>query len=330
MKISIIVPVYGVEKYIERCAKSLFEQTYSNIEYIFVDDCTKDKSIELLMAVLSEYPHRKEQVKLIQHEFNRGLSAARNTGMLHTTAEYIMHIDSDDFVDVTLVEKCVEKVKSTDADIVYVGRKLVYSNLIKESYLPICDDISKWKYNLLSGKFPHTVWGSLIKKSIYIDNNISAIEGLHQGEDFAVMCRLAYYVKSIAVINEPLYNYLIRTNIYKYNRKTLSDTFLSWKVVNDFYIHKEDSQKVKDILWKRMLSFYIWQIRCWVETTDIQKSEAEFIKSIFPGIANYSGIGILKRIILLLFKHNCFYSLKLYIAAVGIMQKITKRRGSEI
>lgn len=67
-KVSILVPVYGVEKYIERCARSLFEQTYDNIEYIFVDDCTKDRSIEILQKVLEDYPNRKNQVKILNHE----------------------------------------------------------------------------------------------------------------------------------------------------------------------------------------------------------------------------------------------------------------------
>ena len=69
-KVSILVPVYGVEKYIERCARSLFEQTYDNIEYIFVDDCTKDRSIEILQKVLEDYPNRKNQVKILHHEKN--------------------------------------------------------------------------------------------------------------------------------------------------------------------------------------------------------------------------------------------------------------------
>ena len=79
-KVSILVPVYGVEKYIERCVRSLFEQTYENIEYVFVDDCTKDKSIEILNSVLAEYPNRKKQAKILHHDKNRGLSHACRFG----------------------------------------------------------------------------------------------------------------------------------------------------------------------------------------------------------------------------------------------------------
>ena len=89
MKVSVCIPVYGVEKYIERCARSLFEQTMKDdIEFIFVDDCTPDKSIEILQKVLEEYPERKNQVKIIRHETNKGLTGARNTALKHVNVTY--------------------------------------------------------------------------------------------------------------------------------------------------------------------------------------------------------------------------------------------------
>ena len=75
LKVSILVPVYGVEQYIEKCARSLFEQTYSDIEYVFVNDCTKDDSIGVLKRVLEKYPQRMQQVRIINHEKNMGLGA---------------------------------------------------------------------------------------------------------------------------------------------------------------------------------------------------------------------------------------------------------------
>ena len=80
-KVSIVVPIFGVEKYIERCARSLFEQTYDKIEFIFVNDCTNDSSIVILHKVIKDYPIRHRDIKVISHESNRGLAAARNTGL---------------------------------------------------------------------------------------------------------------------------------------------------------------------------------------------------------------------------------------------------------
>ena len=79
-KVSVIVPVYGVEKYMERCARSLFEQTLDDIEYLFIDDCTPDRSIEILQQVLEEYPHRKPQVTIHRMEQNSGQAAVRKWG----------------------------------------------------------------------------------------------------------------------------------------------------------------------------------------------------------------------------------------------------------
>ena len=104
-KVSICVPIYGVEQYIERCVRSLFEQTYENIQYIFVNDCTKDKSIEILQQLLVQYPHRESQVHIITHDRNRGLGAARNTAVDAATGEFLFHVDSDDYIDVTTIDK---------------------------------------------------------------------------------------------------------------------------------------------------------------------------------------------------------------------------------
>ena len=97
-KLSVLVPVYNVEAWIDKCARSLFEQTIDDVEYIFVDDCTSDRSIEILTATLAEYPRRIPQVKIIHHDKNRGLVASRNTALRVATGDFIIHCDSDDWV----------------------------------------------------------------------------------------------------------------------------------------------------------------------------------------------------------------------------------------
>ena len=118
-EVSVCIPVYGVEKYIERCARSLFEQTMTDgIEFIFVNDCTTDKSIEILERILAEYPGRQAQTKIIHHATNKGLVAARNTGLAHATGDYIIHCDSDDWVDLNFYESLYKKAVETGADVV--------------------------------------------------------------------------------------------------------------------------------------------------------------------------------------------------------------------
>ena len=117
-KVSIIIPVYGVEKYIERCARSLFEQTLDDIEYLFIDDSTPDRSIDILKRVLENYPHRKSQVNIHRMEQNSGQAIVRNWGMQNATGEYVIHCDSDDWVDTDMYRAMYEEAKDKNADVV--------------------------------------------------------------------------------------------------------------------------------------------------------------------------------------------------------------------
>ena len=129
IKVSVCIPVYGVEKYIERCARSLFEQTIMDgIEFIFVNDCTKDKSIEILEQVVEKYPQRKNHVKIINRQRNGGLVAARNTALEHAAGDYIIHCDSDDWVDRDLYEKMYEQAVVSGADLVCAPIVCEYTN----------------------------------------------------------------------------------------------------------------------------------------------------------------------------------------------------------
>ena len=95
--VSVIVLVYKVEKYIERCARALFGQTMEDIEYVFVDDCTPDASMEMLERVLDEFPQRRSRVKVLRNDVNRGRAYSRRRGVGAASGEYIIHCDSDDW-----------------------------------------------------------------------------------------------------------------------------------------------------------------------------------------------------------------------------------------
>lgn len=104
-KLSVIVPMWSVEKYIAKCARSLFESTLDDMEFVFVDDCTPDKSVEVLQGVIEEYPKRKSQTIIVRHEVNKGLPQARKTGVAAAHGEFITHCDSDDWVAPEMYEK---------------------------------------------------------------------------------------------------------------------------------------------------------------------------------------------------------------------------------
>lgn len=119
--ISILVPVYGVEDYMERCARSLFEQTYQNLEFIFVDDCTPDRSIDILETTIKDYPNRLSQLRIIRHNKRKGIAATRNTAINAANGLFICHIDSDDFMEVDAIRLMAEEQQKSQADIITAG-----------------------------------------------------------------------------------------------------------------------------------------------------------------------------------------------------------------
>lgn len=118
-KVSVIIPIYKVEKFIGRCVRSLMEQTFCDVEYIFVNDATPDSSMEVLASVMTCYPDKKDCIKILNHEENKGLPAARNTGLAVAVGNYIFHCDSDDFVEADMLEELYVRAQKIDADIVW-------------------------------------------------------------------------------------------------------------------------------------------------------------------------------------------------------------------
>ena len=210
MKVSLLVPVYGVEKYIEKCVVSLFEQTYDNLEYVFVDDCSPDNSMKIIQQVLEKYPHRQQQAKIIRHETNQGLGAARKTALGTATGDFVLNVDSDDFLSVDAVEKLVAKQVETGADIVTGCIRIYRGNEDYETLpLPKEDKDTLLKLLLIQNTVPHNLCGRLVRRSLFTDNAISPEKGVNQAEDYAVTPRLMFSAKTIASVPEPLYHYQI-------------------------------------------------------------------------------------------------------------------------
>ena len=209
IKVSIITPIYGVEKYIEKCARSLLEQDYENIEYIFVDDKTKDNSINILKRIIQEYPNRINQIKIIRHQTNKGLSAARETGIQNSTGEYLMHVDSDDFVEKNTISLCIKKILNNHPDIVITGTIHEYKNNKSKIDYSTCKYKNKEQYlkDVIKQNIPTCIWGKLIKRSLYIKNEIHCLSNISFGEDYAVLPKLLFYAKSIETVHNPLYHY---------------------------------------------------------------------------------------------------------------------------
>lgn len=286
MKVSIITPVYGVEKYIEKCAESLFSQTYENCEFIFINDCTKDESITLLKEVMQKFPHRIKNVKIINHEINKGLACARNTGVECATGEFIMHVDSDDTIESNTVELCVKKAIENDSDAVIFGIRHIKrtGNVIEHVKVPKnhCDYIKR----LITRKALVCMCCGLYKRSLYVDNNVWAIPGLNMGEDYSTKPRLLYYAKKVVALDLPLYVYN-HLNEYSYtkdfNIKSIDNLQWAIEVLTSFFSNCGDSENYMDSLKIASLSSKVLLLKSWAITKSTQQ-DFERIKSLYNDI----------------------------------------------
>lgn len=223
MKISIIIPIHKVEAFIARCATTLLEQTLREVEYIFVDDATPDSSIQVLEEVVARYPERKEQVRIVHHDVNKGLPAARNTGLAMATGEYIFHCDSDDYVELTMLEEMYKIAKEQDVDIVWCDWFLTFAENERYMKQPSFETPIEALKAMLSGGMKYNVWNKLVRRSLYTDNGIQFPAGYGMGEDMAMMMLFAH-AQNVAYIPKAYYHY-IKTNTNAFSQ-TYSDKHL--------------------------------------------------------------------------------------------------------
>ena len=210
--VSVIVPIYKVEKYIERCVCTLFEQTLESIEYIFVDDCSPDHSVDILKNVLKKYSNRIDHTKIIRHENNMGIAAARNSGIRVAQGDYIIFCDSDDWVHLEMFEKMYHNAKKSDVDIVVCDYNKVYSQ--EKFHVQVNPPLNNIEcvISLLNGNMHGSVCNKLIKRKLYIQNNIFCTENMNFLEDLSLTFRLFYFANKISYINIPLYYYYQENN----------------------------------------------------------------------------------------------------------------------
>lgn len=213
--VSILVPIYNVAPFIERCSRSLFEQSYHDIEYIFVDDASPDNSVDILKNTLKDYPDRMDAVKIISHPSNKGIAGARNTAVDNATGDYVLHVDSDDWLETDAVELLMSTAQRENADIVYSDFKEIRQDGTNILQNPDISDSRQYTKSLLCRKSLTHVIGKLIKRSIIVENDIRAIEGLNQGEDYLITPKLAYHSRKVTKAPNPIYNYN-RLNISSY------------------------------------------------------------------------------------------------------------------
>lgn len=206
-RISIIVPIYKVEKYIKRCCDSLFTQSSDNIEYLFVDDASPDDSVRILEQEISAHNIPKDKVRLIRNEVNNGVAYTRQVGLENATGEYVLFVDADDWIDSTCIDKLLKIIKNSEVDIVGYNWYLEFCQGRRVLEQAVCKDGNEAFIAMLSGGLRWYLWSFLIKRSLFVSNNIQFIPGWNVGEDMMVLVKLFSRLPTFYQINEPLYHY---------------------------------------------------------------------------------------------------------------------------
>lgn len=237
-KVSVIIPVFNVEQYIGKCAKSLFEQTLDDIEYIFVDDCSPDHSIDIVKGILNEYDSRKNQVTFLRMDSNSGLAKARKFGIEHASGEYLVHCDSDDWVDLYMYEHMYEEAKDKDADVVICDYSISDEVSFRTQHSCHSTDKDTCIRNMIYGKDTLACWNKMFKRIFYERIHFPEVS---MGEDFCAVSQLMCLCSRIVYIDKPYY-------FYRSNPESMTRVYSEDAVIRRFRQAMQNLEIVLDFM----------------------------------------------------------------------------------
>lgn len=235
LKVSVLVPIYKVESYLKRTLDSIFNQTYHNIDYVFVNDGSPDNSLEVLNNTICQYGIDKSRYTIINHSYNQGIAASRVDCIANASGEYVLFVDSDDWIEPAMVESLINATDNGRIEIVGSDIMCDYDNGViiyhHEDYADTCREnmIRCLNYDINT-----VLWKLLIRKSLFDKFKIGHI---NIGEDYIISIKLYYYAVTFRAIHKAFYHYV------QYNQERLSFQIL--KSIND---HIECVKEIESFL----------------------------------------------------------------------------------
>lgn len=206
--LSLVVPIYGVERYIAHFAEIALGQWCEGVEYVFVNDGTKDRSVEILEEVIeSKYAHLRPHISIV-HQQNMGLPQARRTGFLNARGEWILCADSDDWLSEGALARVVEEIRRTDADMLCFDLVKEYGDhqSVKHEREYTADTRLRFISDIFGYRAAGYTWNKCFRRSLYTDNEIHTPR-LSMHEDMCLMTQIIFYARSIVHLHEVLYHY---------------------------------------------------------------------------------------------------------------------------
>lgn len=254
MKVSVIIPVYNVSQYVRKSILSVLAQTYKDVEIVIVNDRTTDDSMEVIDDVLKTHEYSADVV-IVNHPINRGLSAARNTGILNSSGRYLYFMDSDDEITSECIELLVNSAQQCDSDIVVGDYEVRNSDIpfppleLKETFIDGKEQVLKV---FMEKKVYQMAWNKLIKRELVIRKHLFFKEGLvHEDCLWSFLC--ACNADSLSVVDEKTYLYNVRSNSIM-TGVSLEKDFKAYLIVLDSIIQLSEEYK---LLKNRLVYSYI-------------------------------------------------------------------------
>ena len=265
-KISIILPVYNVEKYLSQCLDSIVNQAFKDFECICVNDSSTDNSL----TILQKYASKDNRIKIINQE-NKGLSGARNAALKVITGKYITFIDSDDFISSDYLDKLINIAEKENSDIVYCGHKIYYSLDNKYEKGPNREKLNKLffeysksqkrdkqlEYLLDIVENSRSACMKLYKTNVIKDNDILFFENIYAEEDFSFNILANLYSKKINFLDEEMYYYRKQTNSITTNKENVRVNAIKAFALLTKELERRELLKNNEVLKKFVLSKFI-------------------------------------------------------------------------
>lgn len=311
--VSVIVPIFNVERYIDKCLDSLFAQSYENMQYVFVNDCTPDGSVARIYDKLKQYAHRESQVTVVNHPVNRGLTAARKTGLLYAQGDYCWHIDSDDYIADDAVECLVNKSLQEDADMVVFDMDELYADCTKHVKLSIPTSKAEYLNQMLVRKTRFELWFRFCRRTVY--EGIDLDETVCYSEDYATSPRLVYQSNKIVHLHKVCYFY-IKNNPTSYTASVGVNSIKSLEkatlILDDFFVRK-DAARFESIMSLAKIFVKIHSMK----STVSNPQAFQYSASLFPDVKQYDESQVVwkDKVILCLLRRKLIRLLTLYIKA---------------
>ena len=243
--LSVIIPAYNVEKYIEQCINSVLNQYLKNIEIIVIDDGSKDKTSDICLKISEN--NKNIIYKKVQ---NGGCSVARNLGISMAKGKYIAFLDSDDWVDSDMYINMIEEAEKNQADIVICGFKKLDENKNLLSTVKIPKRNNKNEYIDCTTEWFASPCNKIYKRDLLEKNNIRFLLNIYTGEDMFFNFISFFYSKNIISLDEPYYNYFMNQNSVSNNYKNRTDIYIVIRELISFYkrngVYKENINKIRE------------------------------------------------------------------------------------